>query len=1049
MMKIGNNTDKWCRLMRFTRQAFRGVRRLRVFIVLFIISANLPFLAQPSVATQENKADPQPEQANANQGFSNITTPSFIAANGKTMAVLSRAWSGKLGGWGPWELVEVCPYSRWRLGRGNEGLTYSVSEAYLGARYSKDNASHFEWSNDFPNIDYADYVAGAPIIQINISTPASPDIRVTWTFFASEAEDVIIWGASITNLAGAPLNDIILYLNFEAPINNEYCDFVWNQNERAYVVEKPHLGIYVSISSWTPPAAYYAGEDTKQMIYYDLLKNTTGRTYANSCGFKWHMGTLSPGESSQALFFFIALGESPEDALNKVHNAKQKSPSQHYEATRAFWKDWLRRASLDTPDPYLNKMFDLSLMFSLMGIHRPSGAVIACMDGTRWMRWGGEAPGSRWMFRPYYLHIWVRDLVFFSMVFDLLGYVDEARDALYFAKSVQSPSGSFYTFYEVDRYASNTWPNETDQTALYVYGVYLHYCATGDLAFLEETWDSVQRACEYLERMQNYSGLVYTQASLHEWSGVSQGYEPWTQACSYAAFVSGSRIARVLGQLSKASEWEAASERIRSGTLNYLWNPAIDSFSGRFHRGKQYTWADIKMITPFLFYTPLLNASDWRLRFTYNYLLENLNDPEIGGIWRYQKGAGQPMVPERWNGGYGPWFTYTCWFALFKLANGEVDEAFDWILWCKEHATAQGLFSEHISTYLWDYLYQDSAKATRSYYGIGTFGGWIAYTLASIFIRIVDPSGLNLYPYIPSYWNSMNLTFTYKKTTFTVVIRGQGAIDKIMIDDEAIQSLRIPDKYYDQDSHTILINLTKPVPPSPYVKESHILNLLDSSYDYDSEALSLEISAPYLLDSTVQIVSPKEPIVVYVNNVSAPRSQSLTTLSSYDVGWMYNSTEKLLYIKIRASVNPITVSSIFSCSLTVRTTDYYNAALPDSVVTISWPNGTEIQVQRSDGEGYAHLSHLSKGAYNMRVEHRGVIYETWVKLETATTSLMAKLEIVGFFFATPITKAEVDIALILLTALAAIYVFRRYRTPLERIVCNLTKKPGSKIKDQR
>ena len=83
------------------------------------------------------------------------------------------------------------------------------------------------------------------------------------------------------------------------------------------------------------------------------------------------------------------------------------------------------------------------------------------------------------------------------------------------------------------------------------------------------------------------------------------------------------------------------------------------------------------------------------------------------------------------------------------------------------------------------------------------------------------------------------------------------------------------------------------------------------------------------------------------------------------------------------------------------------------------------------------------------MEHRGVIYETSVKLETVTTSLTVKLEIVGFFFEMPVTKAEVDVALILLTALAAIYIFLRYRTPLERIVRNLTKKPGSKTKDQR
>ena len=1027
--------------MLFTREVFREVKRLglKIFIALFIISINLSLLVRPSIATQENKVESQLGQTDSNQGFSNITTPSFIAANGKTVAVLSRAWSSKLNGWGPWELVDLCPYSRWRLGQGNEGLTYSVSEAYFGVRYSKNDVSYFEWSNDFPNIDYADYMSGAPIIEINISTPTNPDIRITWTFFASEEDDGVVWGTSVTNLADISLNDVTLYLNFEAPINSEHCDFTWYENEGTYVVEKPNLGIYVSVSPWTPPAAYYAGLDAKKMIYNDIIMNTTGRVHGRSCGFKWSVGTLTPKESSQTFFLFIALGENFDDALNKVRGAKQKSPSQHYETTEAFWREWLGKASLDTSDSYLNKMFDLSLMFSLMGIHRSSGAVIACMDGTRWMKWGGEATDARWMFRPYYLHVWVRDLVFFSMIFDLLGYVDEARNALYFAKSVQNPSGSFYTHYEVDGCVSNTWPNETDQTALYVYGVYFHYCTTSDLVFLEETWDSVQRACGYLERMQNYSGLVYTQGSLHEWFGVSQGYEPYTQACSYAAFVSGSRIARVLGQFSKASEWEADSERIRSGTINHLWNSTIESFCERLYNGRQYTWADIKMIAPFLFYTPILNASDWKLRFTYNYLLENLNDPEIGGIWRYQRDAGQPMVPERWNGGYGPWFTYTCWFALFKLANGEVDEAFEWILWCKEHATAQGLFSEHISTYLWDYLYQNPANATRSYYGVGTFGGWIAYTLASSFIRIADPSGLTLYPHLPSYWNSMNLTFTYKDTTFTNMIRGQGVIDTITIDGEAVQSLRIPDKYCDRGSHIILINLTKPPSASPYVEEAPILNLQDSSYSYDGDALNLEINAPYLLDSTIRIVSSKEPIVVYVNNIPAPKSQSLTSLLSHDVGWVYNSTEARLYVKVKASVNPITVSSIFSCSLTVNTVDHYNDALPNSVVTIYWPNGTKMQDQISNVEGYAHLRQLPKGVYNIRVEHKGVVYETSVKLETAATSLTANLEIVGFFFEIPITKGEVDVALILMTALAAFYAFRRYRTPLERIVCGLTK----------
>jgi len=1010
------------------RSRLLKVTSLSVALVLILGHLTFPI---SSVKAVEQEALQKKEQYVPEQGFSSVQTPAFITANGRTVAVLHRVWSSKLNAYGTWELAEMCPYSRSKLGQGNEGLTYSVSEAYFGIRYSKNDVSYFEWSNDFPNIDHADYELGTPIVKINMSAPTQPDVRLTWVFFASEENDCIVWGAYVTNLAGETLNDVAIYFNFEAPINNERCNFVWHQNESAYVVEKPNLGIYVAVSSWKPPLAHYAGSGTKYRIYADALENTTGNVYAESCGFKWSVGTLSPEESSKAFFLTIALGDTSEEAISKIHDATQKSPSQHYDTTKAFWRDWLGKASLETPDPYLNQMFTLSLMFALMGIHRPSGAVMACMDGTRWMRWGGEVQDSRWMFRPYYLHIWVRDLVFFSVIFDLLGYVDEAQNALNFAKSVQNPEGSFYTFYEVDGHVSNTWPNETDQTALYVYGVYFHYCATGDTAFLDETWDSVLKACSYLQRMQNYSGLVYTQASIHEWPGVSQGYEPWTQTCSYAALETGSRIAEILGHLSKASEWENAAEKVRSETITNLWNSTINSFCQRLYNGKQYTWADIKMLTPFLFYTPLLNASESKLQLTYEYLLRNLNDTTIGGIWRYQKDAGDPMVPERWNGGYGPWFTYTCWFALYKLANGENDEAFKWIEWCKSHATAQGFFAEHIATYQWDYLYQDSAKATRSYYGIGTFGGWIAYTLASTFIKIADQSGLTICPHLPSYWDSMNLTFTYRGTKFTVKIRGQGEIGKITVDGKEVQSLRIPSRYYDRGLHTILVNSTSTL-SAPYVEDSPLLNIQDSTYDNASDTLNLEINAPYLLESTIHVTSPEEPVVVYVNDVPCARSYSLTGLLSHDAGWLYNSTEARLYIKVKASLNPVKVSSIFSYSLIVKAVDHYGNALPGSVVTISWPNGTIIQAQNTNGDGYAHLCHLSKRSYNIRVEHKGVVYESPVDLETAATSLTARLEIIGFVFGAPVTEVEANVALILMAAIMVVCMPRRIRTPLTR-----------------
>ncbi len=959
-------------------------------------------------------------------GFSEIQTPAFITANGRTVAVLQRVWSPKLKNWGTWELAELCPYSRWRLGSGNEGLPYGLSEGYFGVRYSKNGSSYFEWSNDFPNIEYADYVSGTPIVRINMSTPIQPDLRITWTFFASEEVDGIIWGVSVTNLGNTTLDEVDLYLNFEALINNERCDFTWFQNESSYVISLHHKVIHVGVSSWTPPETHYAGTKTELKIYYDFIENITEPTKTTSCVFRWSIGSLVSKESSQTIFLFIALGNNINEVINKVQEAQSKTPSEHYSTTVNFWREWLKKSSLETPDPYLNRMYNISLLMSLMGIHRPTGAIMACMDGTRWMRWGGEEAGERWMFRPYYLHVWVRDLVFFSIVFDMLGYTDEAKDALYFAKSIQNPDGSFYTHYEVDKSISNTFPDETDQTGLYVYGVYFHYSATSDVSFLEEMWESVERACDYLMSMQNEQGLVYTQGSLHEWPGVSQGYEPWTQACSYAALKAGAQIAKILGYLSLASEWEEVADKVRQGTIDYLWNPSINSFCQRLHQGEQYTWADIKMLTPSLFYFPILNASDTKMRQTYNFLLKNLNDTTIGGIWRYQKESGQPRVPERWNGGYGPWPTYTLWFALYNFANGDVNLAYDWISWCKEHATAQGLLAEHISTYLWEYLYQNPANATRSYYGVGTFGSWIAYTLSSSFIKAVDHSGITLYPYIPSMYDSMNYSFTYKDSSFDIEIRGHGEINKIIIDGELIPSLKIPEKYFDQGSHSISINLTEASYSIPYLSESPYLNIQDAHYYTEQAALNLKINAQYLSNSVIKINSPKEPVIVYVNDVPYYSSKSLNGLLSHDVGWFYNTTEACLYVKVKASNNSIILSSQFGYSLSANIVDVYNDALSSSTVTLYWPNGTKIQTKESNEEGYIIFQLPSKGKYYLRVEHKGVTSNLTVDIETANTNLDVELEIIGFLLGIPLTQGMLDIVILLVTILSIIYVFRKY-----------------------
>jgi len=122
--------------------------------------------------------------------------------------------------------------------------------------------------------------------------------------------------------------------------------------------------------------------------------------------------------------------------------------------------------------------------------------------------------------------------------------------------------------------------------------------------------------------------------------------------------------------------------------------------------------------------------------------------------------------------------------------------------------------------------------------------------------------------------------------------------------------------------------------------------------------------------------------------------------------------------------NSIKISSLFSFSLKVNTFDTYNNLLPGSTVTLLWQNWTKIQTTTSNEEGYALFQVSSKGEYRVNVEHKGIVGGFNIVVETPFTNFNANLDIIGFFLGIPITVVMVKIVIMLMAALAIIYLFK-------------------------
>jgi glycogen debranching enzyme len=270
----------------------------------------------------------------------------------------------------------------------------------------------------------------------------------------------------------------------------------------------------------------------------------------------------------------IAGGVAGRDQAKATYDRLLGTARALYEKNVAYYRSLQERTvSVTTPDERLNTAF----AWAKVGVDK--GLATNPMLGTGLVagfRTSGqsERPGFAWMFG--------RDALWTALAIHSYGDFPAARTALEFLRKVQRADGKipheisqsaglvpWFTDYEYP------WAS-ADATPLYVIAQADHWHATGDAAFLRESWASIDKAWRFSAATDtDGNGLIENTKFGHGWTEGSPPYPPHEEIYLQGIWVEASRavaeLADVMKDAALATAARAAAERGRAAIDATYW----------------------------------------------------------------------------------------------------------------------------------------------------------------------------------------------------------------------------------------------------------------------------------------------------------------------------------------------------------------------------------------------------------------------------------------------------------------------------------------------
>ncbi len=388
---------------------------------------------------------------------------------------------------------------------------------------------------------------------------------------------------------------------------------------------------------------------------------------------EWDFETRDDEETVVRLF--LAAGRSLP-AAHQVHEyVTNGGYTRFVRESEAFWETWVGRR-LPNPPTGLSELGRAVYRMSVLLLRHSTGAngaIIASPD-TRSLVAAGDT----------YNYCWWRDGGYVSKAMDEAGLYDNSARFLDFARSCQSPDGSFFHRHFPDGAIGSTWhppPHlQIDQTATVIAATWHHFKRGADPDVLLHLWPMVKGAANFLVGFRDVAtGLPAPSFDLWE---ERMGIHLYSTAAVVHALERAGRIASEIGK--DPSAWRSAAAEMRAAALREFWDPA----SGRFVRSVAPRDERLDASGLLALKLGFLPWTDPKARTTVDAIEQRLWCSEIGGLARYEG--------DQYYGQENPWIVCTLWLAEARLRLGDRNRCRELLEWTASHATPTRLLPEQI-----------------------------------------------------------------------------------------------------------------------------------------------------------------------------------------------------------------------------------------------------------------------------------------------------------------------------------------------------------------
>lgn len=389
--------------------------------------------------------------------------------------------------------------------------------------------------------------------------------------------------------------------------------------------------------------------------------------------------------SSHRVFYWVAAGRSPHEALIVHNRLKENSALHSLTQTAAYWRKWLaptEHVVKSLPEQY-GKSFQQALMIIKSHLDK-RGAVMASLDTTM-LNYAKDS----------YSYCWPRDAGYALWPLLRLGYTDELMAFFGFAKRALQDDGYLYHKYQADGALGSSWhpwvhphgklgpPIQTDETAIVLFMAGQYHRLHNERQFLVGYYLSlIEPMANFLAYHTDQDGLPLPSYDLWEQKYLTTTY---TTAVTYAALLEAADLADEYGRSDDGARWRAAADAMKSAS-HAFYSTETKCFVKGFiegENGERVVDATIDVSSVFgAFMYGLFEMDSEEVTSSIASVREKLaNSKESTAIIRYEHDDyyrdGDASVESN------PWPVASLWMAQIALEQNDVDaacRAVDWVL---------------------------------------------------------------------------------------------------------------------------------------------------------------------------------------------------------------------------------------------------------------------------------------------------------------------------------------------------------------------------------